>query len=63
MVFYGVDKAQNCIQMPPGTFLQLLSPLGGGSVVVCPFALFVCGDFVFLFCNGVLSTLSSSAVI
>ena len=49
--------------MPPRALLQLLSPLGGGSVVVCPICSFVCGDCVFLFCNVVLSILSSFAVI
>ena len=49
MVYYGVDYAQNCIQMHPGALFQLLSPLGGGSVVVCPIcSLFVCGDFCVL---------------
>ena len=46
-----------------GALLQLLSPLGGGSVVVCPNAPFVYEDFVFLFCNVVLSILPSFTVI
>ena len=50
--------------MPPGALLQLLSPLGGGSVVVCPICSVCCGDFEFLFCNVlVLSILCSFAVI
>ena len=55
--------AQNCIQMPPGAKRQLLSPLGGGSVVVCPICSVCLWGFVFLFCNVVLSILSSFAVI
>ena len=41
----------------------MLSHLGCGSVVVRHFAPFVCGDFVFLFCNVVLRVLSSFTVI
>ena len=55
-------RPKNYIQMPPGALLQLLPPLGGGSVAVCPICS-VCVDFVVLFCNAVLSIFSSFAVI
>ena len=48
--------------MTIGALLYLLSPLGGGTVVVYPICS-ICVDFVFLFCNVVLSILSSFAVI
>ena len=63
MVFYGVDKAQNCIHMPPGALLQLLSPLGGGSVVVCPICSVCLWGFCVFVLNIVLSIFSSFAVI
>ena len=50
MVFYSVDFALKCIQMPPGALLQLLSYLGGGSVVVSP----ICSVCVWGFCVLVL---------
>ena len=63
MVFLWRRLGPKLYSKPPGSLPQPLFPLGGGSVIVCPFALFVCGDFVFLFCNVVLSILSSFAVI
>ena len=48
--------------MPAGALHQLLSPLGGGFVVVCRICSVFSRDFVFLFCNVVLSILSSFAV-
>ena len=49
--------AQSKISAP--LWLQLMSPLGGGSAIVCPFYSVLCGDFEFLFCTVVHSVLSS----